>query len=380
MPITKTNKSKNGKTGYRVRINYTDRDGNPHQVERTAYGSTEAKMLEAKLQEEYSGKTVDIDSRMTVSELYERFVESRRFSVRVSSQEKTSYIFKLYILPVLGDIRLDRLNVKTLQKWKNTVAERGIAVSTQKNIYAELRTMLNFAVRMEFMDKNPLTVVGNFKDTDFTPAKDKLHYYTPEEFKRYIAVAKQDAQTTDSLTDWGYYVFFCIAYYTGARKGEINALKWSDLDGNIMHIRRSITQRIKGESVVETPPKNKTSYRDIEMPVPLISVLEEHKNRQKQKLSRFSEDLRVCAGTSFLRDSSLSNRNAQFAKEAGLPRIRIHDFRHSHVSLLANAGINIQEISRRLGHAKIEMTWNTYSHMYPKESERALIVLNEIKI
>lgn len=63
---------------------------------------------------------------------------------------------------------------------------------------------------------------------------------------------------------------------------------------------------------------------------------------------------------------------------AGVKKIRIHDFRHSHASLLANAGINIQEVARRLGHSRIEMTWNTYSHLYPKEEERAIKVLDEI--
>jgi integrase len=67
-----------------------------------------------------------------------------------------------------------------------------------------------------------------------------------------------------------------------------------------------------------------------------------------------------------------------YAAEAGLDVIRIHDFRHSHVSVLANERINIQEIARRLGHSKIEMTWNTYSHLYPREEERAIDVLNKI--
>ncbi|MCL2821480.1 MAG: tyrosine-type recombinase/integrase, partial [Oscillospiraceae bacterium] len=58
--------------------------------------------------------------------------------------------------------------------------------------------------------------------------------------------------------------------------------------------------------------------------------------------------------------------------------IKIHGFRHSHVSLLANEGINIQEIARRLGHAKVEETWNTYSHLYPREEEKAVDILNKI--
>jgi integrase len=79
-----------------------------------------------------------------------------------------------------------------------------------------------------------------------------------------------------------------------------------------------------------------------------------------------------------LRDTTISNRNKKYAEAAGLRSIRIHDFRHSHVSVLANEKINIQEIARRLGHSKIEMTWNTYSHMYPREEERAVEILNRV--
>ena len=173
------------------------------------------------------------------------------------------------------------------------------------------------------------------------------------------------------------YVFFCIAYYTGMRKGEINALRWSDLDGATLHVRRSVNCKTKGEAVVETPPKNKSSYRDLQMPAPLLAVLNEHKTRQQQD-KRWQTDWRVCGGPDCLRDTTIDKYNTTFAKLAGLPHIRIHDFRHSHASLLCNAGINIQEVSRRLGHADVQMTWNTYSHLYPQEEERALEVLNQI--
>ena len=85
-----------------------------------------------------------------------------------------------------------------------------------------------------------------------------------------------------------------------------------------------------------------------------------------------------CGGERPIRDTSLEKTNKKFADLAGVKRIRIHDFRHSHASLLANEGINIQEIARRLGHSNISMTWNTYSHLYPREEERAVKILNTI--
>ena len=142
-------------------------------------------------------------------------------------------------------------------------------------------------------------------------------------------------------------------------------------------IRRSIAQKLKGGDR-ETPPKNKSSYRDLQMPKPLIRILAEHKARQ-QADSRFTEDWRVCGGESCLRDTTIEKRNQAYAAAAGLPHIRIHDFRHTHATLLANEGINIQEIARRLGHSNVEQTWNTYSHLYPREEERAVAILDSLR-
>lgn len=379
MPIYKAKTKKDGKQGYRVCVNYTDKNGKAIRVERTAYGSAEAKELERRLIEEYAGSQNSPTAKITVSVLLEKFTAARAHEVRATTQDKTKRIMKRYVLPYVGSTRLDRLNADNLQEWKNSLASLGLSTRTLKNIYSEFRALLNYGVKIELLARNPLTIVGNFKDTDFTPSSDKLQYYTSEQFQKFISVAYDEAVKTGYLSDWGYFVFFAIAYYTGLRKGEIHALKWSDIDGDVLYVRRSISQKIKGGDV-ETMPKNKTSYRSLQMPEPLKKVLDEHKKRQKKAFVDFNDDYRVCIGQGCLRDSSINNKNKQFANAAKLPRIRIHDFRHSHASLLANEGINIQEIARRLGHAKIEMTWNTYSHLYPREEERALNILNRVQM
>ncbi len=371
MPIYKMNGRKDGKQQYRVRINYTDKNGKAKQIDRIAYGAAEAKLLETQLNREIKDQPLSV--KRTVQELYDEYIVSKVHEVRETTLDKSKQILRLHVLPTMGTERIDRLSASVLQKWKNSISKKNLAITTRQGIYKEFRTLLNYAVQMQYLQKNPLVSIGNFKEVYFVMQQDKLHYYTVEQFKKYIAVAKEKSVTP---TDWGYYVFFNIAFYTGMRKGEINALKWSDIDGDIIHVRRSIAQKLKGGDR-ETPPKNKSSYRDLQVPIPLMKILEEHKERQKQD-KNFTEDFRVCGGPVCLRDTSLSNKNIQFAKKAELPVIRIHDFRHSHVSLLTNEGINIQEISRRLGHSKIETTWNTYSHLYPREEERAINILNKI--
>lgn len=375
MPLTKTGKKKDGLMQYRVRINYTDNLGKPHQVERTAYGLEEAKQLETALMSEYKDKRTAV--KLTVKELCDEYAEYHKHETRRTSHESVMKRIKLRILPYLADYRLDKLTQPVLADWKNKIASEKLSIATEKHAYSTFAALLNYAVKMNYIPKNPLTVLGNFKDPDqIDKPAEILHYYTPEQFLAYITIAHDTAVT---CVDWGYYVFFNIAFYTGARNGEINALKWSDIDGNIMHIRRSISQKLQGGDV-ETPPKNKSSYRDLQIPEPLMKILKEHKKRQQEGSRLFSDNYRVCGGERPLRDTSIENKNKTFAKAANLPHIRIHDFRHTHASLLVNEGINIQEIARRLGHADVQMTWNTYSHLYPREEERAVEILNKISL
>ena len=380
MPIYKTDKKRDGLYVYKVRVNYTDKNGKAHGLTRTAVGAEAAKLFESQLTAEYKAKQASPIERMTVGELAEKYLAAKYTEVRRSTAEKTERMLDRYVLPTMQKERLDRLNAQKLQEWKQSITTLGLAPKTQKNIYSEFRAMLNFAVKMEYLPRNPLLAVGNFKDNDFTPPKDKLRYYTADEFLRYKAAALADAEAKGTISEYAFYVFFCVAYYMGMRKGEINALRWSDINGELLTVRRSVSQKIKGESVVETLPKNKTSYRTIEIPAPLMEILAEYKKRLAAR-DAYRDNYRVCGGgeNSVLSDTNIELHNRRYAEAAGLPHIRIHDFRHSHASLLANEGINIQEIARRLGHAKIEMTWNTYAHLYPRESERSLSVLNKVK-
>ena len=375
MPIYKMPGTKDGLQKYRVRINYVDCSGSAKQIDRVTYGSTEAKDLESRLRREIKHEIPG--ARITVKQLFEEWKRVKKHEVRETTLDKASRILASNVIPFLGDVKLHRLNTKILMQWKQEIEKRDISLSTKQSRYSAFRTLLNYAVQMEYIPKNPLLRIGNFKSS--TEIKKELDYYTADEFQKYIAVARQKAQDMESkgfLSEWDYYVFFAIAFYTGLRKGEINALQWNDISKGHLSVKRSIAQKLKGADR-ETPPKNKSSIRTLQLPDPLVKILNEHKKRWR-KQEGFCNDFRVCGGMRCLRDTTIENRNKLYAQEAGIKKIRVHDFRHSHVSILANSGINIQEIARRLGHAKIEMTWNTYSHLYPREEERAIEILNKI--
>lgn len=331
-------------------------------------GQTEAKDAEDELKKQAaeSGNA----GTMTLQQLYDEYIAVKEHEVRTSTLIKCKSVLNNHVLNTnLKDKRIDKLNKRVLQMWKNELAKKDISIAMKNNVIRDFNTLLNYAKKMDYLTKNPLAELGKFKDAYFTTAQDKMQYYTPEQFRRYIQAAKDSRRT---LTDYCCCIFFILAYYTGMRKGEINALKWSDLEGNTLHVRRSICQKVKGYE--ETPPKNKSSYRDLQIPKKVLKELNEHR-AVLQKNIEYRESLRICGGYKPIADTQLENHNQQYAKAAGLPHIRIHDFRHSHASLLCNEGINIQEVARRLGHSDVSMTWNTYSHLYPKAEEKALEVL-----
>lgn len=376
MPIYKMDGKRDGKQKYRVRINYIDALGKARQVDRVTYGSDEAKILELKLLQEIRHETPA--KRMTLRELFDEYCEVRKNEVRESTLDKFKRIMEYHIMPELEHIKLEKLDTRLLAQWKLNMENKDISLHTKQAAFSVFRTLLNYAVKMEHISKNPLVRIGNFKSSG--EIKKEMDFYTAEEFKKFISVARQNAQEAEKrgfLSEWDYYVFFAIAFYTGLRKGEIHGLQWGDISKGYLSVKRSISQKLKGGDL-ETPPKNTASIRTLQMPIPLKKILDEHKKRWKQ-YEGFNSTFKVCGGTKCLRDTSIENHNKKFAQLAGVKKIRIHDFRHSHVSLLANSGINIQEIARRLGHSKIEMTWNTYSHLYPKEEEKAVEILNKIK-
>lgn len=373
MPIYKMEGSKNGKQKYRVRINYVDNFGKNRQLERVVYGSSEAKELERELEIEIKQKKPA--ARMTVQNLYDEYVKALKCEIRESSLKKSMTTLENHVLSYLGGTPLDKLTAPVLQNWKLEIEKKGLKTRTKQNIFSVFRALLNWGIKLDYLPSNNLCKIGNFRKSD---SEEKgIDFYTGEEYSKFSKSARNFAENNNTVQYWDFYVFFSIAFYTGLRKGEIHALKWSDIEGKYLNVRRSICQKLNGEDR-ETLPKNKSSIRTLQMPVPLIDILNEHKERYKND-KNFSEDYRICGGKYPLRDTSVENMNRKFSELAGIKKIRIHDFRHSHVSLLANAGVNIQEIARRLGHSDIKMTWNTYSHLYPREEERAVEILNKIK-
>lgn len=376
MPIYKTNRRKDGKQQYRVRVNYTDRDGNYRQVDRTTYGREAARELERHMQVQYC-QPMQSKGQLTFAEFFEEYIQYKQHENRETTVAKAKEIARIHIIPYFGKVVMTDITPQMIVEWKNELNQTTLGIVIKQHCYALLRAVLIFAQKIDAIHENPTFKVGNFKDTYFEAPAEKIKYYTPEEFSRFATTAKNSIQ---NFYQWNVYVFFCIAYFTGMRKGEIHALRWSDISDDRIHVQRSITQKVKGKAYVEMPPKSKSSNRMLQIPLPLKQLLSEHREQQQMRFSMWSEDFWVCGGDHCLSDTSISNYNQRWAEAAGLHVIRIHDYRHSHASLLANEGINIQEVARRLGHSDVQITWARYAHLYPREEELAVTVLNRVSI
>lgn len=372
MSITATKRKKDGLTQYRVRVSYKTPEG--YKVkERKVYGLQNAKETEVALQnDEPLEEETPAPKVITVGELAKMYSDSRIGQIRKVTIEKADRIIRVHVLPYFASADIRTLSLPVLAKWKAEIAKKDLALVTKQNIYVAFSALLNFAVKMELLDKNNLKSLGNFRDSGDAPEESKIRFYTPDEFKRFMA-----ALPSKTFVQRKIYCFYMMAYFTGARKGEINALKWTDLEGDILHISRSVTQQIKGIPFAETATKNKTSKRNIRLPKPLMDYLKEHR-KISESFPNFSEDWRICGGDTIVNDNKLWEAKKRAAGAAGLHEISVHDFRHSHATYLLNAGVNIKEVSRRLGHASVEMTWNVYAHLYPAQEEKAIAALNEI--
>ena len=205
-------------------------------------------------------------------------------------------------------------------------------------------------------EEDALAIYGEVKNGK----ADEMLYWTKEEFNSFIEAIIDKRES---------YLAFMIMYWTGVRIGELLALTPMDIDleNNVIHINKSY-QRLNRKDVI-TEPKTPRSIRDISIP----DFLAEDISDYLDSLYNPDSEGRIFPFTKHF----LENEMKRGCKESGVKKIRIHDLRHSHASLLVSLGFSPVEISDRLGHEKIETTIDTYSHLYPETRTAIANKLNE---
>jgi len=265
------------------------------------------------------------------------------------------YIYDDKIKNQLGHRRISEITTADIRKWQSNLLAQGFRLTYTRKIHCELSALFNYAVKHYDLRSNPCRAAGSIGSKQ----AENINFWTKMEYQRFIyAVMSKNTS----------YYAFQFLYYTGVRLGELLGLYPSDFDWGreTVHIRRSY-QRIKGRDIL-TDPKTTKSIRVISLPKFLCEEMQEYIGM----LYGIQPSDRIFANIS---KSYLHNELTRGAKEAGVKRLKIHELRHSHVSLLIDMGFSALAISERMGHETENMTLR-YSHLFPTRQTEIAEKLN----
>jgi integrase len=286
-------------------------------------------------------------------------------------------IITRHILPSLGNIVLSELKPQTVQKLYSEKTKDGLSNRTVQIINNVLHKGLENAVKTGLLVRNPLVAVD-------CPKIQRREMVTMDETDIHILL--EYARTSS------YYPLFYTLLFTGMRRSEALALKWSDVDLLLLtiSINKSLTYLNKpkdGNRILLKTPKTAKSRRNISITPSNAVALREYyqkQNDERQSMGQpllTDDDFVFCAidGKPFL-PNSITHAWIKLVRKCGLKGIRLHDARHSHASLLLKQGVHPKVVQERLGHAGIAITLDLYSHVAPGMQEAAALKFDDIVV
>lgn len=306
-------------------------------------------------------------------ELANLFWESYHHTVKPNTQDNVRRLLDNHVLPLFGHFRLDKLTTPLIQSIINDLAKKANnnepkAFLHYDKIHALNKRILQYGVTMQVIKLNPARDVILPRNTQ-KAKREKVKHFENAELKQFM-------DYLDTLDHARYRNIYEITLYkfllaTGCRINEALALSWSDIDFENGSVSITKTLNSKGEL---NSPKSKASLRDIDIDNNTIQLLKTYQLRQVQEAWKLRRKEKVVF-SDFIHDypsnKTLGTRLRTHFKKAGVPNIGFHGFRHTHASLLLNAGIPYKELQDRLGHSTLSMTMDTYSHLSKENAKKA---------
>jgi integrase len=283
------------------------------------------------------------------------FNMSYKPSVEETTAETRWRYIEKHIMPFFGETPLNLITTKKLDNFYYVKLKEGLSPKTVREFHNLLRSALTQAVKWSLLKINPAL--------DATPPKllqKEIQLWTKEQTKNFLKVLEAEKV----------YPIFELIIFSGLRRGEALGLKWDDIDflkGKI-HVRRSLA-KIKEKGLYLKDVKTKCSKRQVSISPYLIKRLQEHKRNQdkeKKVLGAAYQDngLVFCTFDGNLKDPrNLLREFDRLIKKANLPKITIHDLRHLHATQLMISGVNPKVVQERLGHSRVAITLDLYSHV-----------------
>lgn len=302
---------------------------------------------------------------MSFMDFIELYIQDMEKRLKPSTVANKRFLIDLKIIPYFGKFPLDAIKPTDIRKWQNELTsyrdEKGKSYSQTylKTINNQITAIFNYAVKYYGLKENPCHKAGSMGKKN----ADEMEFWTKDEFATFIEAMKDRPAS---------YAIFMTMYYTGIREGELLALTPVDIDfeKDTLTINKSY-QRLGGKDIITTP-KTPKSNRVVMLPEVLKTVLRNY----MEKCYGLQPDDRL-----FPYNKSFLYREMQIGIEAsGVKRIRVHDIRHSHASLLVELGFSPLLIAERLGHERVQTTMDTYSHLYPNKQVEVVNQLDKLAI
>lgn len=337
---------------WRVIYRYTDWTGERKQSQKRGF-KTKREAL-AWEREQLNKATADLD--MTFASFVEQYTADMKTRIKENTWATKDHIIRTKLLPYFGKLKICNITAQQIITWQNEMLdhknESGKKYSPVylRSVNSQLSAIFNHAVRYYNLRENPCKKAGSMGKKK----NREMLFWTKEEYLKFAEVMMDKPLS--------FYAFEML-YWCGIREGELLALTPADFDFEKCTV--SITksyQRLNGQDLITTP-KTEKSNRIIKMPQFLADEMQDY----LKQLYGIEPNDRMFTVTK----SYLHREMDRGAKEAGVKRIRIHDIRHSAVSLLIDMGFSATAIADRVGHESIDITYN-YAHLFPsKQTEMA---------
>lgn len=306
-------------------------------------------------------------------------------NVKESTRVSYETIIKRHLIPCIGNIKLKELKKVDIEDMYRDLlvngrvnGEGGLGIKSIKNVASVLHEALDEAMKHEYIIRNPADIANVPTLRSEHAAKKEIEVLTKQGQKALMDVCGDDV----------YGVAIKTTLFTGVRLGELLGLKWSDLDYNAKTIRISRqVNRLKDYSPdakaktrlgIQEDTKTKSSNRTISLPDALLELLKRHQERQsmgKQKWGESYYDFDMIFAREdgyYIDPATFRNHYLKKLKEAGLQHYSFHALRHTFATRALEAGVAIKVVSQILGHASVQITMDTYSHVLPELQKESM--------
>lgn len=299
---------------------------------------------------------------MTFEEFVKVYREDQYPRIRPSTAAGKDHIIDTKLIPFFGKMKVTDIKAKDIVKWQNDLlAYRNLKTGKPytktylKTLHNQISAIINFAVRYYNLSENPVRKAGSI---GLNHAQE-MNFWTLEEYLKFAECMMEEPF---------FYYCFEVLYWTGMREGELLALTFDDFDFENKTISITKTyQIVKGEEIVG-PPKTARGNRIVNMPDRLSDEMQDY--------------FKMCYDKTGTRafptqKSMLARAMKRGTDRSGVKKIRIHDLRHSHVSLLISLGFSPVDIAKRVGHESITITLR-YAHMFPDAQKQMMDKLKDL--